>query len=105
MESIRTENDQLNGELQRLRNEIQRLQSAYDESVSEISALKIQIDDRFLVAANTPPVDSVRKKFHFITTLAACLELDINLILLRFFYTSIECFSFYYHTINIGSII
>ncbi|CAF3904570.1 unnamed protein product [Rotaria magnacalcarata] len=58
LESIRNENDQLNGELQRLRNEIQRLQSAYDNSVSEISALKLQLDDRFLLAANTPSVDS-----------------------------------------------
>ncbi|CAF3462757.1 unnamed protein product [Rotaria socialis] len=58
LESIHNENDQLTGELQRLRNEIQRLQSAYDNSVSEISALKLQLDDRFLLAANTPSVDS-----------------------------------------------
>ena len=63
LESIRNENDQLNDELQRLRNEIQRLQSAYDTTVNEVSALKLQLDDRSLVAVNTPPVDVVRKIF------------------------------------------
>ncbi|CAF4252289.1 unnamed protein product [Rotaria sp. Silwood2] len=57
LESIRNENEQLNDELQRLRNEIERLQSVYDTTVNEVSALKLQLDDRFLVTANTPPVD------------------------------------------------
>lgn len=51
----------MNDELLRLRNEVQRLQSAYDASINEVSELKVQLDDRFLVTATTPPVDTVRK--------------------------------------------
>ena len=51
----------MNDELLHLRTEIQRLQSAYDTSVSEASALKLQLDERSLDAASTPPVDIVRK--------------------------------------------
>jgi len=56
LENIRGENDQLHGELQRLRNDIQHLQIAHDSSVSEARALKLQLDERFLVAAKTPSV-------------------------------------------------
>ncbi len=56
LENIRGENEQLNGELQRLQQEIQLLQSARDASVSEARALKIQLDERFLVTANTPSI-------------------------------------------------
>jgi predicted nucleic acid-binding Zn-ribbon protein len=59
MESIRNENEQLKSELQRIRTEIERVQFAYDSSVNEVRALKVQIDERFLVAANTPPVVAV----------------------------------------------
>ncbi|CAF0896295.1 unnamed protein product [Rotaria sordida] len=80
LESIRNENDQLNDELQRLRNEIQRLQSAYDTTVNEVSALKLQLDDRFLVAANTPPVD-VDQSFELVkhpTTSLSTLVIDVR---------------------------
>lgn len=50
------ENETLTGELNRLRTELERVQTAYETSLSEIRALKVQLDERFLVAANTPPV-------------------------------------------------
>lgn len=53
------ENETLTGEINRLRTELERVQSTYETSVNEIRSLKAQIDERFLVAANTPPVVNV----------------------------------------------
>jgi chromosome segregation ATPase len=53
LENIRGENDQLNGELQRLRTEIDRLQSAHNTVVNDNHALKLQLDERNLVNANS----------------------------------------------------
>lgn len=50
------ENETLTGELNRLRTELERVQTSYETSLSDIRALKVQLDERFLVAANTPPV-------------------------------------------------
>ena len=52
LESIYNENDQLTDEIQRLRHEIQQLQSTKDSTVSEVQALKLQLDDQILRAAN-----------------------------------------------------
>lgn len=54
--NILNENETLTGEINRLRTELERVQSTYETSVNEIRSLKAQIDERFLVAANTPPV-------------------------------------------------
>jgi hypothetical protein len=47
--------------MKRLRTEIERLQSANDASTNETRALKLQLDERFLVGANSPSVIAVRK--------------------------------------------
>jgi len=88
LENVRNENDQLNGELKRLRNEIQHLQSVHDASVSEVRALKFQLDDKFLTAANSPPVIAVRK-FRLDSYLVACLGVETNYYFFCFFYTYI----------------
>ena len=65
------ENETLTGELNRLRTELERVQTAYETSLSEIRALKVQLDERFLVAANTPPVATVNLilfRFVFLNT-------------------------------------
>ena len=67
--NIRSENEQLNGELHRLRSEIERVQSAHDASTHEARALKVQLDERFLVAANTPPVVAVSSSGRLTLTL------------------------------------
>jgi len=56
VESLNVENEQLSTEMQRLRAEIDRLQFAYDETATEARTLKLQLDERFLVAANSPSV-------------------------------------------------
>jgi hypothetical protein len=66
LETICGKNEQLNGELQRLQQEIQLLQSARDASVSEARALKIQLDERFLVAANTPSIVAADESFELV---------------------------------------
>jgi len=43
----------LNGELERLRTEIDRLQSAHDTAVSDNRALKLQLDERHLINTNS----------------------------------------------------
>ncbi|CAF3422234.1 unnamed protein product [Rotaria sp. Silwood1] len=80
LENIRNENEQLNDELQRLRNEIQRLQSAHDATISEVSALKLQLDDRFLVAAHPSPVD-VDQSFELVkhpSSVLSSLVIDVR---------------------------
>jgi len=59
LESIHGENDQLNVEMQRLRAEIDRLQLAHDAAVHETRALKLQLDERFLVTANSPSIAAI----------------------------------------------
>ncbi len=59
LENIRGENDQLNGELQRLRTEIDRLQSAHNTVVNDNHALKLQLDERNLVNANSSSTTAV----------------------------------------------
>jgi DNA repair exonuclease SbcCD ATPase subunit len=56
VESLRAENDQSNAEMQRLHAEIDRLQMAHDAAATEARALKLQLDERFLVAVNSPSV-------------------------------------------------
>lgn len=56
LDGVRHENEQLNEELKRVRSEMERLQTAHDTLSNEARALKIQLDERFLVATNTPPV-------------------------------------------------
>lgn len=71
--NIRSENEQLTGELQHLRSEIERVQSAHDASTHEARALKVQLDERFLVAANTPPVVAVSSCSRLALTLSPVL--------------------------------
>ncbi|CAF1140892.1 unnamed protein product [Adineta steineri] len=58
LDSMRGENEQLKDEMVRLRNEIQRLQSIHDASSNEVRVLKHQLDERFLIAANSPQDES-----------------------------------------------
>ncbi|CAM4764507.1 unnamed protein product [Rotaria magnacalcarata] len=53
--SILGEKEQLNSEIQRLRNEINRLQSAHDTAVDESRLLKIQLEEQNLIIANSSP--------------------------------------------------
>ena len=61
LENIRNENDQLTGDMQRVRAEIERLQSAHDGSVHEARSLKAQLDDRCLDAPTSPTIVGVRR--------------------------------------------
>ena len=61
----------MNGEIQRLRTEIDRLQSAHDTAVNDVRALKIQLDERYLVTANSPSITTVCRFSYF--ELIACL--------------------------------
>lgn len=56
LENIRSENHQLTGDMQRVRAEIERLQSAHDGSVHEARALQAQLDDRCLNAPTSPKI-------------------------------------------------
>ncbi|CAF0838966.1 unnamed protein product [Adineta ricciae] len=56
VETVRNENEHLTGEIQRLRNEIQQLQSMHDASTNEVCALKHQLDEKLLLATNSPAV-------------------------------------------------
>lgn len=49
----------MNGEIQRLRGEIDRLKLAHDAVINETHALKLQLDERTLVNANNPSVTAV----------------------------------------------
>ena len=60
VETVRNENEHLTGEIQRLRNEIQQLQSMHDASTNEVCALKHQLDEKLLLATNSPAVIAVR---------------------------------------------
>ncbi len=53
----------------------------HDASVSEVRALKFQLDDKFLTAANSPPAIAVRK-FRLDSYLVACLGVETNFFLL-----------------------
>lgn len=59
MENIHEENEQLTGELGRLRAEIVRLQSAHDAAVNDIQTLQLQLDEQHLVNANSPSTTAV----------------------------------------------
>ena len=61
LENIRSENDQLTGDMQRVRAEIERLQSAHDGSVHEARSLQAQLDDRCLNAPTSPTIVGVRR--------------------------------------------
>jgi uncharacterized protein YeaO (DUF488 family) len=63
VEQFRNENDQL-------KNEIQHLQSIHQASVSEARALKLQLDERFLVAANTPSIVAADESFELVKQLS-----------------------------------
>lgn len=54
--AVHDENEQLNEELKRTRSEIERVQTAHDTLLNEVQALKVQLEERFLVTTNTPPV-------------------------------------------------
>lgn len=56
LDGVRDENEQLNEELKRTRSEIERIQTAHDTLLNEVQALKVQLEERFLVTTNTPPV-------------------------------------------------
>ena len=62
LEDVRQENEHLRVEVQRIRSDIDVVQSAHDALVKEARVLKVQLDERFLVAANTPPVVAVSKE-------------------------------------------
>lgn len=55
----------MNGEIQRLRTEIDRLQSAHDTAANNVRALKIQLDERHLVTANSPSNTTVCRFSYF----------------------------------------
>ncbi|CAF5192021.1 unnamed protein product, partial [Rotaria magnacalcarata] len=57
--SILGEKEQLNSEIQRLRNEINRLQSAHDTAVDESRLLKIQLEEQNLIIANSSPTTAI----------------------------------------------
>lgn len=73
VENYRGENEQLTGELERLRHEIQHLQSIHNSSVSEARALKLQLDERFLVAANSPSIVAAVSKYLLILIDLPCM--------------------------------
>jgi hypothetical protein len=60
----------LNGEIQHLRTEIDRLQSAHDTAVNEIRALKLQLDEQHLINSNNSSNTAVCRFAYF--ELIAC---------------------------------
>jgi len=60
----------LNGEIQHLRTEIDRLQSAHDTAVNEIRALKLQLDEQHLINSNSSSNTAVCRFAYF--ELIAC---------------------------------
>ncbi|CAF1268676.1 unnamed protein product, partial [Rotaria sordida] len=54
--NVLSENEQLNGELQRLRSEIDRLRIAHDAAVDETRALKLQLEEQSLIISNIPSI-------------------------------------------------
>jgi hypothetical protein len=63
VEKFRSENNQL-------KNELQHLQSIHNASVSEVCALKLQLDERFLVAANSPSITAADESFELVKQLS-----------------------------------
>lgn len=59
MENLRQENAQLDSELNRLRTEIDQLQSATSSAENEIRALKVQLDEQHLANTNSPSTTAV----------------------------------------------
>jgi hypothetical protein len=55
----------LNGEVQRLRNEIDRLKLAHDAAVDKTHALKLQLDEQFLVNTSNPSVTAVSMMIYY----------------------------------------
>jgi hypothetical protein len=51
---MRDENEQLNNEIQRLRDEINRVKLDHETAIDEIRTLKIQLDERMLLANHSP---------------------------------------------------
>jgi len=71
------ENDQLNSEIQRLRTEIDRLQSAHDTAVNDARALKLQLDEQNLVTTNSPSTTTVCR-FSYLELIACLIRFFFN---------------------------